>query len=246
MQLVRSILFTAQIYLMMALMSVVFVIPAIFSRAWALYACRTWCRWVFWSASWMIGLKVEVRGTPPTGPALIAAKHQSFLDILVIYNSVPFGRYIMKRILLYAPFLGQFAWRIGCVFVNRGKRGAAISKMVREVLAGKDEGGQLISYPQCTRVSPGDHRPYKVGTSVLYEEMGQTCYPVATNVGLFWPKHQLLRKPGTAIIEYLEPIPPGLEKEAFLAHLEEVVETRSNELMAMEGFIVPPKSEATR
>ena len=91
-------------------------------------------------------------------------------------------------------------------------------------------------YPQGTRVAPGDHKPYKVGSAVLYTELGQRCYPVACNVGVFWPRYGILKKPGTAVIEFLDPIEPGLEKNAFMSHLEDVVETRSKELMRYAGF----------
>jgi len=232
MQWLRSLIFNTQIYVMMLLMAIVFFPFAVFSRDWALYACHTWCRWVIWTASWMIGLKAEVRGTPPTGPALVAAKHQSFFDIIVIFHAVPMGRFIMKRELLFAPILGPFAWRIGCVPVNRGKRGVAVAKMVRDATSGMRRPGQLIIYPQGTRVAPGAKKPYKIGTGVLYQEMGQSCVPVATNIGLFWPKRGVMRKPGTAVVEFLETISPGLSKEDFIARIEYQIETVSDRLMA--------------
>ena len=243
MQWLRSLLFNAQIYVMMFIMAVLFFPFALFSRDWALRACHTWCRWVLWTARWMIGLNVEIRGTPPTEPCVVAAKHQSFLDIIVIFGSVPLGRFIMKRELIYAPFLGQYGLRIGCVPVNRGKRGQAIAKMVEDVNKGLRRPGQLIIYPQGTRVAPGDRKPYKIGTGVLYEQLGQPCVPVATNIGLFWPKRGILRKPGTAVVEFLETIPPGLEKETFIKRLGDVVETRSDALMAEAGF-TPPEETA--
>ena len=236
MQWLRSLLFNTQIYAMMLLMAIVFFPFALFSRDWALRACHTWCRWVIWSARWMVGLKVEIRGTPPTEPCVVAAKHQSFFDIIVIFGAVPLGRFIMKRELMFAPILGQYALRIGCVPVDRGKRGQAIAKMVKDVNKGLRRPGQLIIYPQGTRVAPGDVKPYKIGTGVLYEQLGQPCVPVATNIGLLWPKRGVLRKPGTAVVEFLEVIPRGLSKEAFIERLGDVVETRSNALMAEAGF----------
>ena len=188
MQLVRSLVFNLSIYVVMLIYAIIFFPFALFSRAWAFRACHAWCAYVQWAAGWMVGLKTEVRGTPPTGEVLIAAKHQSFLDIVMIYHAVPRGKFIMKRELMYAPILGQYALRLGCVPVNRGKRGAAIEKMKRDVAKGSAEPGQLIIYPQGTRVAPGVKRPYKVGTGVLYDQLGQPCVPVAANVGYFWPK----------------------------------------------------------
>ncbi|MEM8802886.1 MAG: lysophospholipid acyltransferase family protein, partial [Pseudomonadota bacterium] len=137
-----------------------------------------------------------------------------------------------KRELMYAPIMGQYAVRIGTIPVNRGKRGAAIEQMKRDIAKGAADPGQLVIYPQGTRVAPGDKKPYKIGTGAIYEQLEQPCIPVATNIGHFWPKRGFLRKPGNSVVEFLEPIPPGMPVKEFMAHLEDVIETRSDELLA--------------
>jgi 1-acyl-sn-glycerol-3-phosphate acyltransferase len=237
-QWLRSLLFVGQIYFMMPVIGLLFAPWALFSRRGARTCCKTYSRWVFWTASWMVGLKVEVRGIPPKEPGLVAAKHQSFLDIMMIFTATTAGKFIMKKQILWTPVIGQYAKLLNCIAVDRGRRGAAIEKMVADVKAGLVEAGQLIIYSQGTRVAPGVQKPYKVGTGVLYEQMGQTCYPVATNVGVFWPRTGIYRKPGVAVVEFLEPIAAGLTREEFMALLEERVETRSNALMREAGFEV--------
>lgn len=235
-QWLRSLFFNISMYLAMPVLALVYAPWAIVSPRGAYGACHAYCAWVIWSAGWMIGLRCEVRGTPPTGAALVAAKHQSFLDILMIFGAMPRGRFIMKKELIWAPLLGVYAWRLGCVFVDRGKRGAAITKMLADVEAGNATPGQLTIYSQGTRVAPGVRMPYKMGTGVLYEQMGQPCVPVACNVGVFWPKRGIYRKPGVAVVEFLPVIAPGLPKAAFMARLERDVETASDGLMAEAGF----------
>ncbi|WP_299201263.1 lysophospholipid acyltransferase family protein [uncultured Tateyamaria sp.] len=236
MQMIRSALFVGQIYAAMLVLGIVFAPYAIFSRNGAYTACKTYCKWVFWTMGWMVGIKGEVRGEVPQGEVLIAAKHQSFLDIMLIFHALPAAKFIMKRELLYAPIIGIYAKRLGCVPVARGKRGAAIAKMVRDVEAGRANPGQLIIYSQGTRVAPGVKAAYKVGTAVLYEQLGQPCVPVATNVGVFWPRKGILRKPGTAIVEFLPVLPEGMTRDAFMTELEETVEARSDALMREGGF----------
>lgn len=233
-----SLIYVVQIYLAMLVLGVVFAPYALLSREGAFLACKTYCRWVFWTAGWMIGLRTEVRGTVPTGEVMIAAKHQSFLDIMMIFHAVPRGKFIMKRELLWTPIIGLYAKRLGCVPVDRGKRGAAIAKMVKDVAREFAEPGQLIIYSQGTRVAPGVKKPYKVGTGVLYSELSQDCVPAATNVGVFWPRTGIMRKPGLAVVEFLDPIAPGLPRDEFMAQLEEVVEARSDALMKEAGFDV--------
>ena len=233
---VLSLIFIIQMYLAMAVVAIAFAPWALFSRDGAYKAMHTYCAWVIFSLRILCGLRCEVRGTPPTGEVIVAAKHQSFLDILMIFHAVPRGKFIMKRELMWTPFLGQYARRIDCVPVNRGKRGAAIAQMKADVMAGTAFPGQLIIYSQGTRVAPGVSKPYKVGTGLLYEQLGQPCVPAGTNVGVFWPKHGILRKPGVAVIEFLPAIAPGKPVPEFMAELEAVVEASSNRLMAEAGF----------
>jgi 1-acyl-sn-glycerol-3-phosphate acyltransferase len=240
-QWLRSLLFTLQIYLVMALLAVVFTPWAIFDRRGAFAAMHAWCRWVRWSAGWMVGLRSEVRGPVPSSgeEIMIAAKHQSFFDIIILFSELPRPKFIMKQELRWAPILGWYAVRIGCVPVDRGRRGAAIKAMMERVRTGRQEPGQLIIYPQGTRVAPGAQRDYKVGTGLLYQEMGTSCVPVACNVGVFWPRRQIYRKPGLAVVEFLPPIAPGMELRPFMNELEARIEARSNALMAEAGFTAP-------
>ena len=239
MQWLRSTLFVVQMYAMMAVLAAFFTLPAAFSRDWAFRGIRTYARWVRWTARVMVGLRSEVRGTPPEGEVLIAAKHQSFLDILIILSVVPRPKFIMKASLKWAPILGWYALRIGCVPVDRGKRARAVEQMVRGVREARAGPGQLIIYPQGTRVAPGAYLPYKVGTAVLYEELRQPLVPAATNVGLFWPRTGIYRRPGLAVVEFLEPIPPGRGVAEVMADVESRVEARSNALMREAGHAGP-------
>jgi 1-acyl-sn-glycerol-3-phosphate acyltransferase len=183
----------------------------------------------------MLGLRVEVRGEVPSGEVIVAAKHQSFLDILMIYNALPSAKFIMKDQLRWSPILGQYATKMQMVFVDRGKRGAAITKMLADVKAGQRDPGQLVIYPQGTRSPPGTKLPYKVGTAILYEQLNQPCYPVATNAGVFWPRRGLYRRPGVAVVDFLPPIKPGLPREVFVAELEKQIETASDALLEETG-----------
>lgn len=241
---ILSFLFVIQMYAAMPVIGLLYLPWALLSHKGATAGCKAYCRWVCFTARWMVGLRTEVRGTPPTGEVLVAAKHQSFLDIIMIFGAVPAGKFIMKRELLWAPVLGQYGMRIGCVPVQRGKRGQAIQKMLEDVAKGDRLPGQLIIYPQGTRLAPGVSAPYKIGAGLIYEQTGQTCVPVATNVGVFWPRTGIYRKPGLAVVEFLDPIEPGLSKEAFTKRLQDVVETASDALLVEANYY--DKGQITR
>lgn len=231
-----SLIFVVQMYLMMAVAAVVFAVPALISRQGAFAAVHFYCAWVRMSARLLVGLRSEVRGVVPEGEVMIAAKHQSFFDIIVLCSVLPRPRFIMKKELIWAPFLGQYALRIGCIPVDRGKRGAAIAAMKEAAARGAGQPGQLVIYPQGTRVAPGAHLPYKIGVGLLYQQLEQTCVPVATNVGVFWPKRGILRQPGVAVVEFLPPIAPGRPVAEFMTEIETEIEAASNALMRAAGW----------
>jgi 1-acyl-sn-glycerol-3-phosphate acyltransferase len=227
----RSLALIPLTYSGMAVLGLAFLPLTFVSRDWALRAVHSFTAWVRFCARHVAGLKTEIRGTPPTGEVLIAAKHQSFLDIILLVDALPRPKFIMKAELRWAPILGWYALCIGCVPVDRGKRAAAIEAMKRGVAAGQAEPGQLVIYPQGTRIAPGVRAPYKIGAGVLYQQLGQPCVPAATNVGVFWPKRGIYRHPGTAVVEFLPPIEAGLPGAQFMREIEAAVEAASDRLL---------------
>jgi 1-acyl-sn-glycerol-3-phosphate acyltransferase len=235
MLLLRSLLFDALLYLLMAVMGVLGAPLALWSVDGAYRVCKAYCRVIFWLLRVICGLRVEIRGTVPRDEVLVAAKHQSFLDIMMIAHALPRPKFIMKKELKWAPILGLYALRIGSTPVNRGERGKAMKAMVEH--AGRaTEPRQLVIYPQGTRVAPGARPPFKVGAGVLYHRLGEPCVPVATNAGVFWGRRSPYRRPGLAVLEFLDPIAPGLGVTEFMARLEPIVEAASDRLMREAGF----------
>ena len=89
-----------------------------------------------------------------------------------------------------------------------------------------------MMFPEGTRRAPGAPPDYKPGATALYLKLGRPCVPFALNSGLYWPRRKFLRRPGTIIIEFLPPIPPGLPRREFDRRLIEAVETATARLVA--------------
>jgi 1-acyl-sn-glycerol-3-phosphate acyltransferase len=236
--LVRSLAFDALLYALMAVMGIACAPVALWSVDGAYAVVKGYCRVAFCLLRVICGLKVEIRGEAPRGEVIVCAKHQSFLDIMMLAHALPRPKFIMKKELRWAPILGLYAMRIGSTPVARGERSKAMKDMVAHVEKGRAEPRQLVIYPQGTRVLPGAYLPYKVGSGVLYDRLGSTCVPAATNAGVFWSRRSVYRRPGTAVVEFLEPIPPGLAVPEFMARVEAVIEGGSNRLMQEAGFAV--------
>ncbi|SEH63815.1 lysophospholipid acyltransferase family protein [Paracoccus alkenifer] len=190
----------------------------------------------------ILGVSVELRGTPPTADCIIAAKHQSFLDILAIAHAVPQCAFIMKREVLRVPIMGYYARKAGCIPIDRSRGAEAMSRIIAEIETsrGDEDGlGQLIIYPEGTRTRPGERRKYKHGVGTIQQATGLPISPVAVNCGMFWPRDGLRVRPGRAVIEFLDPIPAGLPSAETVRQVEQLVEAASDRLMQQAGLDLP-------
>ncbi len=237
MLLIRSILFDAIMYLSIVVFGIVYAPAALWSREGAYSAIHHFCRWIFWLLRVLCGIRIEVRGEIPKGEVIVCSKHMSFLDIMIHAHYLPRVKFIMKNELKWAPVIGAYAIRIGSAPVKRGKKSAAMKSMVEKVASESADKGQLVIYPQGTRVLPGAKLAYRIGAGVLYSRMGLDCVPAATNVGVLWARRSWYRRPGLAVVEYLPVIKAGLAIEEFMARIEPLVEENSNRLMREAGFV---------
>jgi 1-acyl-sn-glycerol-3-phosphate acyltransferase len=206
-------------------------VAALGPRLWTRRIVRLYCRIILASARLICGLRSEIRGEVPRGAVIVAAKHQSFLDIIMLVSVLERPRFVMKRSLLWAPVLGFYARRIGCIAIDRDKGREAMKAMLEAKRAERELDGQLVIYPQGTRVTPGVKAPWRPGVAVLYEAAEEPCVPAATNAGVFWPRKGVARRPGTAVLEFLPAIPAGLGGAALLARVRGEVEAASDALL---------------
>jgi 1-acyl-sn-glycerol-3-phosphate acyltransferase len=118
------------------------------------------------------------------------------------------------------------------ISVDRGKGSQALTEMNADARKEIARGRQIIIFPEGTRRAPGAEPRYKYGVVHLYAETGVQCLPIALNSGLFWPRRSIRRYPGTIVVEVLDPIPAGLDKEEFFQRLQQSIETATARLIA--------------
>lgn len=242
----RSLLFNFLFYVTTTLF-VVIGSPLLFApRRWAMAALAVHGRFELWLLKVLVGTRLEVRGREklPNGPCLVASKHQSAWETFALIPLFRDPALLMKRELFWIPFHGWFSKKFEMIPVDRDKGPAALRAMLRETKKRVAQGREIIIFPEGTRRPPGAPPDYKTGVVLLYEVLGIPCVPVALNSGLFWPRRSLLRRPGTIVVEFLDPIPPGLPKSEFLSRLIESIETASNRLLAEAKAKEPASSAA--
>ena len=234
MTVIRSLLFNVLFYVNLVLF-LVLGSPFFFTpRIWSIRALQVWARSSLWLLRVVAGIGMELRGREhiPHGPALIAGKHQSFWETFAILPWLDDPAMVLKKELVYIPWFGWFARKFRMIAVERSAGSAALRNLVRQAEACIAAGRQVVIMPEGTRRAPDDPPAYKPGAAALYAPLSVPCVPFALNSGLFWPRRKFLRHPGTIVLEFLPPIPPGLPRKAFQAALEGAIEPATQALVA--------------
>jgi 1-acyl-sn-glycerol-3-phosphate acyltransferase len=169
------------------------------------------------------------------GACIIASKHQSYGDGPVMFSSVKDISFIADNHIEKFWVIRRILSKIGAVMVDNCGGPEQRERMMEISQRVKDQGRKILIYPEGHLSKVGTHHRYRKGIFHLYQDFGVPVVPVATNLGQRWNQNRWLKYPGKAVVEFLPPILPGIEdKEAFMAHLQEVIETRSIELLDLE------------
>jgi len=223
----RSLIYNLLFYLLLVCWLIAAVPTFVMPRSAILTIARLWARSSIWLLRVVCNVRVEYRGLEkiPKGPLLVASKHQSMWETFALLQFFDQPLYILKRELTLIPFFGWYLIKAGMISVDRRAGGRALLKMVRQASEEvRSSGRQLIIFPEGTRRPVGAPPAYKPGVAQLYSSCREICLPVALNSGLFWPRRTFMRYPGTLVVEFLDPVPPGLARDEFLTRISSVIE----------------------
>ncbi|MBR4127436.1 MAG: 1-acyl-sn-glycerol-3-phosphate acyltransferase [Alphaproteobacteria bacterium] len=230
---IRSLLFNVYYILVTFVVCTTGVICGLFSRRLCSLNARMWGKLLLFGLRWLAGVKCCVKGVenlPESGAYIVASKHQSAWETVAFHALLPSPAYILKQELLYIPLFGWNLKLTGCVAIDR----ASGTKAMRSILEGSEkrlkEGRPVIIFPEGTRTQPGATTRYNPGVGLLYEKCGVPVVPVALNSGVHWAKKAFLKKPGTITIEFLPPMPQGLDKREFISELQNRIEAACAQL----------------
>ena len=238
---------------MNALRSIVFNFFLIFGSLFlSIVMCWAWCYppkkcaaiigkyyggYITFIEKYIMGLTLEIKGKehmPKDGVYIIAAKHQSAFETLVIPFSAELGLpvIILKKELTRIHFWGIYPERMGSVPVNRGEGMEAMRVMTAGCKKALEDGRPIAIFPQGTRVKIGDKKPYKAGLAKVYKELHVPVVPMALNSGVFWGKNSFFKKSGVVTFEFLPAIPAGMPPLKMMEELEKRLEEASDRLVA--------------
>lgn len=232
----RSLIFNIAYYTISAIYAVICAILALVpDRTVLMHGIRSYARLTVILMRVICGIKVEVRGTPPKNQAvIIAAKHQSWGDGLVMMAKCGDVNFICGDHMLNYPLIGWVLKRCGAIVVSNGGGAAAMASISDGVKRSQGEGKPrpILIYPEGHLTPVGTGMRYRSGAWQLSSGLERPVVPVATNLGQCWPQQKWTKFAGTAVIEFLEPMAPSADRDSFLAELETRVEARSRALEA--------------
>ena len=234
----RSLAFNSGFFLLTAVLGVLGLPLLLAPRREVMRFGRFWARSVLTLLRATVGLDCEIRGLGnlPAGPCIVAMKHQSAWDTLILPVVLGDPAVVLKRELLWVPFYGWYAFRAGSIAIDRGGRAGALRRMLAAARTAAEAGRPVVIFPEGTRTAPGRHLPYQPGVAALYQILGAPLVPAAVNSGLFWGRRSLWKRPGRITLEFLDPIPPGLPRRRLMPELERRIETATAALEREAGY----------
>lgn len=191
-------------------------------------------RRMIWAMKVLAGIQLEVRGRErlPKGAFILAPKHASYGDGFCAYAQFDDLAFVTGDHLERFPLFKTVLKKLGAIVVDNCGGPEARKALSQSAGQAHAEGRTILIYPEGRLAAVGAHYRYRTGVYYMARDFGLPVVPAASNLGLFWPQEDWTKRPGRAVLEFLDPIEPGLDKDAFMARLEAAVETRTAELVA--------------
>ncbi|MFL2781769.1 MAG: lysophospholipid acyltransferase family protein [Rhodospirillales bacterium] len=186
----------------------------------------------------LLKIEFEIRGENNIAdePVLYAVKHQSVWETIFFLWHNKENAYVMKSELARIPFWGWYMERAAHILVDRKGGIKSMKGMLEKALSIKETSRSIVIFPEGTRMPPGTMGKLHPGVAALYKHLNISVVPVAVNSGLLWPRRQFKKKQGKIIIEFLNPIPSGMEKRKFLTELSKIIYAATLRLEKEGGY----------
>lgn len=227
---IRSVLFALAYYIL----SVIYVLFCVMASILPGNGVTTWmvkryATRMVQAMRYIAGIKVRIVGKDnlPSGAFILAPKHQSWGDGFCSFSSVDNLVFVTGNHLEKIPLLKGVLKKLGAIVVDSCGGGQSKEDLMNGATRAFNEGKRILIYPEGHLSKPGEHHRYRLGIWALYSTHNVPVVPAATNLGHFWEQTSFRKKPGMAVVEYLEPIPAGLSKAEFMSTLEERIETHT-------------------
>lgn len=230
---IRSLIFNIFYVTWTVLVGIVFCPIVLFPTHIIIFVVgQIWARGLYFFLRLFCNLELNLKGQEnrPKTPAIYASKHQSALETFMYHLLINKPVFVLKKELLNLPIFGFYLKKMGMIAIDRSGGIKSLKLLLKEVENKLSQGYSIIIFPEGTRTTPGEKVEYNAGITAIYNLKAAPIVPVALNTGVFWPKNSFIKKPGKFVIEFLPQISENLDKKEFIQQLQNVIETKSQEL----------------
>ncbi|MGC8697095.1 MAG: lysophospholipid acyltransferase family protein [Halothiobacillus sp.] len=247
----RSVIFQIASYIALIVYVPVMLIGWLIPAKRRYYVMFSYGFTVMWLARLIVGLRWQVEGLhnlpkPSAGQGrLIAAKHQSTWDSMILPTLLNQPAFILKKELLWIPIFGTGLAGMGPIAIDRKAGSKALKIIIKEGKAQLAAGRDVIIFPEGTRYRPDANPEYKIGAAMLAIQAHTEVTPIAINSGCHWPKGQFIKSAGTIHVVIGPPIAvTGKRADRLTEEIEHWIETEQHKLYAQYGCKSAPKLNA--
>lgn len=242
MGLLGSLLFTSLLFLSVLPYSLLVIAARLFGWRASYRAVLWWIDLICWLAKTLCGLSYEVQGEEnlPSEPVVVLVKHSSAYETITQLRIFPRQTWVLKRELMWAPFLGWGLATVHPIAINRSAGQSAVQQVIDQGLAALADGRWIMVFPEGTRMPPGETRRYGLSGVLLAQQAGCPVVPVAHNAGDYWPRRGWRKRPGTVQFCIGPPMDPaGREPREFNRDVQAWIENKVRELRLAAGHEGP-------
>jgi 1-acyl-sn-glycerol-3-phosphate acyltransferase len=174
------------------------------------YVASRWAKFCIWWINITLNIKINVVGKEniPKQACIIISNHQSTLETLVFQTIFPEQTWVFKKELLFIPLFGWAIALLSPVVIDRGRKVAAMKKVIKHGADRLSKGIFLVVFPEGTRQPYGKLGSYQNGGAAIAKKSNNNIIPVFHDSGKCWPKGSFVKKPGIINIVIGKPINP--------------------------------------
>lgn len=231
--LIRSTIFTAIMFGSVIPHSLLIILARPFGYRVTYRIMMLWVYATLWLCKTICGLDFTVEGQEniPDKSSVVLLKHSSTYETIVQLLIFSHQTWVLKRELMWAPFLGWALAMLRPIAINRGAGRAAVQQVIAKGKRRLQEGTWVMIFPEGTRMQPGTTRPYGLSGTLLAQESGRLLVPIAHNSGNFWPRRGLRKYPGTVRFCIGPPVDPaGKDPRTVNAEIQNWIEEKIAEI----------------
>jgi fatty-acyl-CoA synthase len=184
---------------------------------------KLWCRVILVLA----GCDVRTEGQRHLAgarPAVLAANHSSYLDVVVLLAALPGDlSFVAKRELLRTALVGSVIRRAGHLTVERAAGSQSVADADR-VTAALRQGTSVLVFPEGTFVRSAGILPFRLGAFKAAVETGRPVVPVTIRgTREILPADEWLPRPGPVTVALSPPVTPRGRGWAEIVRLRDTV-----------------------